>query len=151
MLGVSGLRYILRVFYRIGVRSSLNVRPSVAVLGFQNLSNQPSAEWLSTALTEMLSTELAAGGRLRTVPGELVSRVKVEMALPNLQTLTKPTLGRLRDNLSADYVVVGRTWPSARERGRKSGSISACRIRETANCGLRFGDAHHAGTGQPGH
>jgi serine/threonine protein kinase/tetratricopeptide (TPR) repeat protein len=95
------------VFYRIGVRTTLNVRPSVAVLGFQNLSNQPSAEWLSTALTEMLSTELSAGGRLRTVPGELVSRVKVEMALPNLQTLTKPTLGRLRDNLSADYVVVG--------------------------------------------
>ena len=48
----------------------------MAVLGFQNLSHQPSAEWLSTALTEMLSTELAAGGRLRTVPGELVSRVK---------------------------------------------------------------------------
>ena len=62
-------------------QTRLNVRPSVAVLGFQNLSNQPSAEWLSTALTEMLSTELAAGGRLRTVPGELVSRVKLEMAL----------------------------------------------------------------------
>jgi len=29
------------------------------------LSSQPSAEWLSTALTEMVSTELAAGGRLR--------------------------------------------------------------------------------------
>src|SRR6185436_1223433 len=85
----------------------LNVRPSVAVLGFQNLSGLPSAEWVSTALTEMLSTELAAGGRLRMVPGELVSRVKFEMALPNLQTLTRPTLGLLRENLSADYVVFG--------------------------------------------
>ena len=122
------------VFYRIGVRSSLNVRPSVAVLGFQNLSNQPSAEWLSTALTEMLSTELAAGGRLRTVPGELVSRVKVEMALPNLQTLTKPTLGRLRDNLSADYVVVGAYLAFGEGAGYEGhGSISACRTRETAN------------------
>ncbi len=107
VLGVVVCATSFAVFYRIGVRSSLNVRPSVAVLGFQNLSNQPSAEWLSTALTEMLSTELAAGGRLRTVPGELVSRVKLEMALPNLQTLTKPTLGRLRENLSADYVVMG--------------------------------------------
>ena len=85
----------------------MNVRPSVAVLGFENMSHQPSAEWLSTALTEMLSTELAAGGRLRTVPGELVARVKFELALPNSQTFTKPTLARLRNNLSADYVVLG--------------------------------------------
>jgi serine/threonine protein kinase/tetratricopeptide (TPR) repeat protein len=98
---------LLAVLYPRVVQPRLNVRPSIAVLGFQNLSNQPSAEWLSTALTEMLSTELAAGGRLRTVPGELVSRVKLELALPNSQTLTKPTLNRLRDNLSADYVVVG--------------------------------------------
>ena len=85
----------------------VSVRPSVAVLGFENMSHQASAEWLSTALTEMLSTELAAGGRLRTVPGELVGRVKLELSLPNAQTFTKPTLDRLRNNLSADYVVLG--------------------------------------------
>ncbi|MEO8369008.1 MAG: protein kinase [Candidatus Solibacter sp.] len=95
------------VYARRGAPRALNVRRSVAVLGFQNLSGQPSAEWLSTALTEMLSTELAAGGQLRTVPGELVSRVKLEMALPNPQTLTRATLGRLRENLSADFVVFG--------------------------------------------
>jgi serine/threonine protein kinase/tetratricopeptide (TPR) repeat protein len=93
--------------YRRGAGGRLNVRQSVAVLGFENLSHDASAEWLSTALTEMLSTELAAGGRLRTVPGELVSRVKVELALPNAQTFTGPTLSRLRDSLSADYVVLG--------------------------------------------
>jgi serine/threonine protein kinase len=85
----------------------LKMRPSVAVLGFENLSREPSAEWLSTALTEMLSTELASGGRLRTVPGELVARVKLELALPNAQTFTAPTLARLRDSLTADYVVLG--------------------------------------------
>jgi tetratricopeptide (TPR) repeat protein/tRNA A-37 threonylcarbamoyl transferase component Bud32 len=88
-------------------RARLTVRPSVAVLGFENLSHDPSAEWLSTALTEMLSTELAAGGRLRTVPGELVARVKLELALPNAQTFAAPTLTRLRNSLSADYVVLG--------------------------------------------
>ena len=82
-------------------------RPSVAVLGFENLSRQPSTEWMGTALTEMLSTELAAGGRLRTVPGELVSRVKFELALPNAQTFATDTLTRLRRSLSADYVVLG--------------------------------------------
>jgi tetratricopeptide (TPR) repeat protein len=55
----------------------------------------------------MFSTELAEGGRLRTVPGELVARVKLEMGLANSQTLTKATLNRLRDNLGADYLVVG--------------------------------------------
>jgi tetratricopeptide (TPR) repeat protein/TolB-like protein len=92
--------------YRRG-RAQSGVRSAVAVLGFENLSHDPSAEWLSTALTEMLSTELAVGGRLRTVPGELVARVKVELKLPNAQTLAPPTLVRLRDSLGADYVVLG--------------------------------------------
>ena len=34
------------------------MRPSVAVMGFKNLSGRPQSAWLSTALTEMLSTEL---------------------------------------------------------------------------------------------
>src|ERR1035437_4486436 len=45
-------------------------RPSVAVLGFRNLSGRSEEGWLSTALTEMLSTELAAGEKLRLVSGE---------------------------------------------------------------------------------
>src|SRR5205807_5605083 len=36
-------------------------RPSVAVLGFKNLSGRNETAWLSTALSEMLTTELAAG------------------------------------------------------------------------------------------
>jgi tetratricopeptide (TPR) repeat protein/TolB-like protein len=97
----------LTLIYRRNSRARLNVRSSVAVLGFENLSHDTSAEWISTALTEMLSTELAAGGRLRTVPGELVARVKMELALPNAQTFTAPTLARLRDGLTTDYVVLG--------------------------------------------
>jgi tetratricopeptide (TPR) repeat protein len=88
-------------------RGRPGVRPAIAVLGFENLSHDASAEWLSTALTEMLSTELAAGGKLLTVPGETVTRVKVELALPNAQTFGAPTLVRLRDSLGADYVVLG--------------------------------------------
>jgi TolB-like protein len=105
---LSVIAILAAVFYR-PARSTgrLNVRPSVAVLGIENLSHEPSVEWLSTALTEMLSTELATGGRLRTVPGELVARVKMEFALPNSQTFTAPTLARLRDSLTADYVVLG--------------------------------------------
>src|SRR5262245_46530173 len=60
------LAAVLIFFARGSGDRGVNVRPSIAVLGFQNLSNQPSAVWLSTALTEMLSTELAANGQLRT-------------------------------------------------------------------------------------
>jgi eukaryotic-like serine/threonine-protein kinase len=97
----------LGVWFHRRRAASVAMRPAVAVLGFENLSHQPSTEWLSTALTEMLSTELAAGGRVRTVPGELVSRVKLELALPNAQTFAPPTLGKLRGSLGADYVVLG--------------------------------------------
>ncbi len=95
------------LYYRFSAGKRLNVRPSVAVLGFENLSRQASDEWLSPALTEMLSTELGAGGRLRSIPGDLVARVKLEMGLKQPQTLTRQALSRLRDDLAADYVVFG--------------------------------------------
>src|SRR5262249_31603309 len=47
-------------------------RRSVAVLGFKNLSGRADEAWLSTALSEMLTTELAAGEKLRTIPEENV-------------------------------------------------------------------------------
>src|SRR5262249_42122605 len=55
---------------------SVTPRRSVAVLGFRNLSARPEDAWLSTALAEMLTTELAAGEQLRTIPGENVARMK---------------------------------------------------------------------------
>ncbi len=82
-------------------------RASVAVLGFKNLSGKPEAAWLSTALSEMLTTELAAGDRLRTVPGEAVSRMKLELGVPDAESLAPDTLARIRANLGADYVVMG--------------------------------------------
>jgi len=47
----------------------VNMRRSVAVLGFKNLSGRPDKAWLSTALSEMITTDLAAGERLRMIPG----------------------------------------------------------------------------------
>src|SRR3989304_2093665 len=43
-------------------------RPSVAVLGFKNLTGRSDAAWLSSAFAEMLTTELAAGGPPGTLP-----------------------------------------------------------------------------------
>jgi len=86
---------------------SMAVRPSVAVLPFHNLSGRTDTEWVSTALPEMLTAELAAGGKLRTFPGEKITRASADLGLTGKQTLAADTLGHLRKYLGSDYVVLG--------------------------------------------
>jgi TolB-like protein/predicted negative regulator of RcsB-dependent stress response len=92
-------------------------RRSVAVLGFKNLSGRPDTAWLSTALSEMLSTEIAAGEKLITISGENVSRVKTDLSLPETDSLAPDTLTRLRKNLGADFVVLGSYLDLSEESG----------------------------------
>ena len=82
-------------------------RRSVAVLGFRNLPQSAGNTWLSTAFSEMLNTELAAGGELRMISGEDVARVEREIALTPEASLSKTTLTRLRTSLGADVVLLG--------------------------------------------
>jgi len=91
-------------------------RRSVAVVGFRNLSSDPQNVWLSTALSDWIMTELSAGEQLRTIPAESVVRMRMELALPDVDSLGQDTLGRIRKNLGTDYVVVG----SYAELGAKS-------------------------------
>jgi DNA-binding winged helix-turn-helix (wHTH) protein/tetratricopeptide (TPR) repeat protein len=85
----------------------IHVRRSVAVLGFRNLPGRAEDNWLSSAIAEMLNTELAGGGELRMVSGEDVARAKSELPLRDEDSLGKSTLQRLRTNPGADVVVVG--------------------------------------------
>lgn len=82
-------------------------RRSVAVLDFQNLSGRTEEKWLATALSEMLSTELAAGEKLRLVSGEDIARAKLNFPLADAESLSKDTLARLRKTLGSDFVVLG--------------------------------------------
>jgi Tfp pilus assembly protein PilF/tRNA A-37 threonylcarbamoyl transferase component Bud32/TolB-like protein len=82
-------------------------RRSIAVLGFKNLAGRPEEAWVSTALSEMLTTELAAGDTLRAIPSEDVARVKTDLAIPEADTLGKETLARVRKNIGADLVLLG--------------------------------------------
>ena len=82
-------------------------RSSVAILGFKNLSGRPDTAWLSTALSEMLTSELAAGEKLLTISGENVARVKNDLSLPETDTLAADTLSRVRKNLGSDFVILG--------------------------------------------
>jgi len=89
------------------VAPPVRVRRSVAVLGFRNLPGRREDNWLSAAFSEMLNTELAAGGEMRLVSGEDVARAKSELPLSDEDSLAKATLERLRTDTGADVVVLG--------------------------------------------
>lgn len=82
-------------------------RPSVAVLGFKNLSGRSETAWVSPALAELLTAELAAGGAVRTIPGEDVAHMQTDLSLPEPNSLAPRTLSRVRRYLKTDYVVAG--------------------------------------------
>ncbi len=101
--------------------SPLASRPSIAVLGFQNLG-QESANWVSTALAEFLATELAAGGQFRVIDGESVARMKLELSLPEVGSLGPETLIKIHGNIGTDLVIVGSYMLI--EEGDRSGDLS---------------------------
>lgn len=82
-------------------------RRSIAVLGFKNLSARPDSGWLSTALSEILTTELSATSKLRIIPGEDVAQTRVNLALSDSDSFNRATLRRIYANLGSDFVVVG--------------------------------------------
>jgi len=88
-------------------RPGATTRRSLAVLGFKNLSGQPGVAWMSTALGEMLRSELAAGERLRTISEEDVVRMRLELGISEADSLARDTLQRIRARSGADLVVMG--------------------------------------------
>lgn len=92
-------------------------RRAVAVLGVRAAGGEPrDAPWLGEYLAERVEAELAAGGGLRTLPGEVRARVERERSEPDAPA------GGLRDAFGADLLVAG-TW-STRD-GRLSLSLAA--------------------------
>ncbi len=99
--------------------SATKLRPSIAVLGLQNLSGKPEQEWISTALQETLNTELASGQELRVIPDENVARLKSDLTLPTANSYGRETLEKIRAHLNADYVVLGSYLATGKDPGQK--------------------------------
>jgi serine/threonine protein kinase/tetratricopeptide (TPR) repeat protein len=99
--------------------AEIKPRRAVAVVGFKNLSGNPDKEWISTALAEMFSTELAAGRQLRTIPGENVARMKLDLSLPPADSFSRDTLNKISNHLTVDLVVVGSYLAVEKDSGRK--------------------------------
>jgi serine/threonine protein kinase/tetratricopeptide (TPR) repeat protein len=87
--------------------SAVEARKSVAVLGFKNLSGKPEQKWISEALSEMLTVELSAGDKLKTIPGENVARTKADLNLSDSDSFSPDTLESIRRRLGNSLVVLG--------------------------------------------
>lgn len=90
-----------------GGSTTATPRASVAVAGFTNLSGRPADQWLSTAMAEMLTTELAGGGQVRVVPAELVTRAARDAGADTTAAPPADAVERLRRSLATDYLVLG--------------------------------------------
>jgi eukaryotic-like serine/threonine-protein kinase len=87
--------------------SAGKARPPIAVLGFSSISGQSGEAWISTALSEWLTSELAVGETLRGLPGEAVAQAERELGIGPSRGYSKETLDRIHRRLDADYVVSG--------------------------------------------
>jgi eukaryotic-like serine/threonine-protein kinase len=114
---VGGAVYVFRAVRPHSARAGgvsvpmVTARRSVAVIGFRNLPGRPQEDWFGAALSEMLSTELAAGGSFRLVSEEDVARAKRDLRIADADSLSQATLESLRMNSGADVVVLGSYTP----------------------------------------
>jgi DNA-binding winged helix-turn-helix (wHTH) protein/tetratricopeptide (TPR) repeat protein/TolB-like protein len=91
--------------------TATKLRLSVVVLEFRSLSPRDEAHWLQSALSEMLTTELAAGGKLRVLRGETVAQAQRSLSFQEDGSLRRGDLERLHAVLGADRVVLGTYLP----------------------------------------
>jgi len=103
---------------RVKTVAAVRARRSVAIVGFQNLSGQKEDAWLSTALAEMLNTELAAGEHLRVISQEDVARAKAELSLSNTGSAPKSMGSGIGRSLGSDLLVSG-VYSIVGEKGNK--------------------------------
>jgi DNA-binding winged helix-turn-helix (wHTH) protein/tetratricopeptide (TPR) repeat protein len=96
-------------------------RKSVAVLSIRDLSKNSSEAWLQTALPEMLTSELASGGKLHAIPADDVVQWRSGLSSVAESGGNAALLRSAHRNFGADdfvlgsYVVTG-TCPDCRVR-----------------------------------
>lgn len=89
------------------VLSNANFRSSIAVLALKNLSSGRDADWLATAMTQMLSTELANQYKARIITADVGTGAKLSLAMKEKGGYSREALRALRAELGSDYVVTG--------------------------------------------
>jgi DNA-binding winged helix-turn-helix (wHTH) protein/TolB-like protein len=82
-------------------------RKSIAVLHIRDLSKAASEAWLQTALSEMLTSELASSGKLHAIPAEDVARWRSDLGTTSDHARQADLLRLARNSFGADTFVLG--------------------------------------------
>ena len=85
----------------------VTVRPSIALVEFNNLSKVAGDAWLATALTTMLATEIGPSDALRIIPFSSVQEATRSLAPPVAGGYADEPRRQIRRRLDADYAVTG--------------------------------------------
>jgi DNA-binding winged helix-turn-helix (wHTH) protein/tetratricopeptide (TPR) repeat protein len=112
-IGVAALVLALAAVWHWRSAPKISMQPAdtgsriVAIMGFDNLSQNPKDAWLGPALTALVSTELTVSEQLRVVPEELVRDARRGLADPGPGAYGPDALQRLHTRLDSDYLVTG--------------------------------------------
>lgn len=89
-------------------RAPGRARRSIAVFGLKEITvNGDESRWISTALSEMLTMDLAEGEEVRTIPVDSVEQVKRDLGVGPADGLNQEVLKRIRTRTGADLVIAG--------------------------------------------
>jgi eukaryotic-like serine/threonine-protein kinase len=92
-------------------------RPKIAVLGFNDQQNSDETAWVSTSLSEDLTTELESSEKVVTIPGESVSRMMKDLRLEKETSYSESTMKKMHAYLDCDYVIYGSYYDIGKEAG----------------------------------
>ncbi len=80
---------------------------SLAIVPFENVSGDPSLDWLGPGLADMLATDIGQSAELRTVSSDRLHQILRDLRL-SPASLDTPTLQRIAEFSNADVVVWGK-------------------------------------------
>jgi len=103
-------------------------RRSFAVLGLRDpgadVHAQPTGgAWRTTAMSELLTAELSAGGWLRAVPGDRVAAARRELGLGGGSALGQAEIQKLQLDLGVDLFVMGTLIGAPAPSGARDASV----------------------------
>jgi tetratricopeptide (TPR) repeat protein len=80
---------------------------SIAVIDLENRAKRADVAWLSTALGELVTSDLGTAAELETIPASDVARMQAELGVGDIASWSPAQLGSVRSALGAEYVVAG--------------------------------------------
>jgi tetratricopeptide (TPR) repeat protein len=80
---------------------------SIAVIDLENRAKRSDVAWLSTALGELVASDLGTVAELQTIPASDVARMQAELGVGDIASWSADRLGSVRAALGAEYVVAG--------------------------------------------